>query len=190
MFLLDERGVITEKRFQQSYRERETGAGLLLDGFHASATVHASEVRAGSEGVTVRAWLDSDSYRYFQRQYLTVELDIAPGLHAYGLPIPDGFVPLAINVEPSEAFETGTAVLPEPAPFRIEGLDEQFYVHEGKVRVTIPVTFTKRDAGDLTLSVHVAYQVCSATDCLMPVSLTLEVPVTAAPHVASASDAG
>jgi DsbC/DsbD-like thiol-disulfide interchange protein len=186
IFLLDERGIVTEKRFQQSYRERETGAGLLVDGFRATPTIHASEVRGESEGVVVRAWLDSATYRYFQRQYVTVELDIAPGLHAYGSPIPDGFVPLTVEIAHSESFESATAVLPQPAPFRIEGLDEQFYVHEGTVRVVVPVTFSKRDAGDLVLSVNVRYQVCSATDCLMPIAMTLELPVAASAHIPSA----
>ena len=79
--------------------------------------------------------------------------------------------------------------LPEPHPFRIECLDEQFVVYEGRVTGTVPVTFTKRDAGDLVLQVTVRYQACGANDCLMPVSASLALPVSAAAFVPSATPA-
>jgi DsbC/DsbD-like thiol-disulfide interchange protein len=141
-------------------------------------------VRSGSEGGAVRAWLDSATYRYFQRLRLSVELSIEAGLHVYGAPIPEGYIPLSVEIAPMEGLVAGAPDMPKPHPFRIEGLDEQFYVYEGKVFVTLPLTFTKRDAGDLVLQVTVRYQACSTNDCLMPASVTLELPVTAAAMVA------
>jgi peroxiredoxin len=186
-FLLDENGIIVEKRFYQSYRERETGAGVLVDGFHGESSIHDSEVRGGSEGVSVRAWLDSGTYRYFQRLLLSVELQIEPGLHVYGSPIPDGYIPLSIEIAADDGIVAGAVDLPEPHEFRIEGLDEQFVAYEGRVLLTLPVTFAKRDAGDQLLSVTVRYQACSTTDCLMPASVSLELPVKAEAQVPSAA---
>jgi peroxiredoxin len=185
-FLLDENGIIVEKRFYQSYRERETGAGVLVNGFHAESSIHDSEVRGGSEGVSVRAWLDSGTYRYFQRLLLSVELQIEPGLHVYGSPIPQGYIPLSVDIAPSDVVVAGVADMPQPHAFRIEGLDEQFAVHEGRVLVTLPVTFAKRDAGDQLLEVAVRYQACSTTDCLMPASVSLELPIRAEAQVPTA----
>jgi DsbC/DsbD-like thiol-disulfide interchange protein len=176
---------VTEKRFYQSYRERETGAGLLRGVFDVETDVHGPVASFDAEGVSVHAWLDSDRYRYFQRLYLTVRLDIAPGLHVYGLPIPDGFIPLTVDVAPIDGLDVGPPQTAEPQPFRIEGLDEQFFVYTGSVTVRRPVTFTKRDAGDLVLRAGVRFQVCSTSDCLMPVSATLELPVAAAAPVPS-----
>jgi peroxiredoxin len=184
-FLLDENGTVVEKRFYQSYRERETGAGVLVDGFRGESSIHDSEVRGGSEGVSVRAWLDSSTYRYFQRLLLSVELQIEPGLHVYGTPIADGYVPLSIELAPGDAVVTGAVDLPAPHAFRIEGLDEQFVVYEGRVLATLPITFAKRDAGDQLLSVTIHYQACSATDCLMPASVSLELAVKAEAQVPS-----
>jgi DsbC/DsbD-like thiol-disulfide interchange protein len=186
-FLLDENGTVTEKRFYQSYRERETGAGLLVNGFHAESSIHDSEVCSGSDGVPIRAWLDSGTYRYFQRLRLSVELTVEPGLHVYGSPIPEGYIPLSVEVAPIEGLVVGSPELPEPRPFQIEGWDEQFVVHEGRLLVTVPVTFAKRDAGDQVLHVTVRYQACSTTDCLMPAYVSLELPVRAEAQVASAT---
>jgi hypothetical protein len=189
LILLDENGTVTEKRFHQSYRERETGAGILEDAFHVESSAHGAEARFASEGVEVRAWLDSEDYRYFQRLYLTVEVDVEPGLHIYGAPIPEGYIPLSVTVDQIEGLEVGAPHMPAPHPFCIEGLDEQFVVYDGRVTVPVPLTFTKRDAGDLVLSVHVRYQACSTNDCLMPASCTLELPISAAAFVASATPA-
>jgi hypothetical protein len=188
VFILDERGIVTEKRFHESYRERETGAGILESGFGGHSSIHDGETSAVSGGVSVRCWLDSGTYRYFQRLRLSVELEIEPGLHIYGRPIPEGFIPLSIEVEPAggspgEGIIVGEPRLPEPHAFRIDGLDEQFQVYEGTVTCTAPITFAKRDAGDQTLQVTVTYQACSASDCLPPASVTLKVPVKAEAHV-------
>jgi len=129
--------------------------------------------------VRVRAWLDSESYRFFQRLWLTVELTVAPGLHIYGRPIPEGYTPLSVELAPLDGVVAGEPELPAAHPFRIEGLDEQFNVYEGTVRVSLPVTFAKRDAGDQTLQVTVRYQACSANDCLMPAGAALTLPVKA-----------
>jgi hypothetical protein len=182
-FLLDENGVVVGRRFYQSYRERETGAGVLASGFGGTSSIRDAEIVAESEGVIVRAWLDSGSYRYFQRLRLSVELEISPGLHIYGQPIPEGYIPLSVEIAPIDGLEVGAPEMPEARPFLIEGLDEQFSVYESKVLVTLPLTFTKRDAGDLLIDATVRFQACSASDCLMPATVQVQLPVVAAANV-------
>jgi hypothetical protein len=50
--------------------------------------------------VCVRAWLDSATYSLFQRLHLTVELAIAPGLHVYASPVPEGYTSLSVEIAP------------------------------------------------------------------------------------------
>ncbi len=182
-FLLDEQGIVIEKRFEQSYRERETGAALLEQGFGRRSSTHGAEAAGGTDAVRVRAWLDSPTYRFFQRLWLTVELAVAPGLHLYGYPIPEGYIPVSVDIAPLEGVQLGGPTWPLPRPFRVEGLDEAFFVYEGTIRVSVPVTFTTRDAGDQTLRVTVRAQACSATECLPPHSVTLDLPVRAVAHI-------
>jgi hypothetical protein len=184
-FVLDGHGMVTEKRFYQSYRERETGAGILRDVFDVESDVHGPVASFEADGVSVHAWLDSDRYRYFQRLYLTVRLDIEAGLHVYGLPVPDGFIPFSFELAPIEGLEVGPPELPGPQPFRVQGLEEQFFVYTGTVTLRRSVTFTKRDAGDLVLQPTVRFQACSDRDCLMPVAATLDLPLAAAAAIPS-----
>lgn len=181
-FVLDERGTIVEKRFEDSYRERETGAGILEAAFGVESSVHGPEARASADGVAIRAYLDSDTYRTMQQLHLTVELALEPGLHVYAPPVPEGYVSFAIDVEPSEGLEAGETEAPTPRPFRVEGLDEDFVVYEGNVRLALPLTFTQR-VGDRTVGVTVRYQACTASECFMPAILRLELPVKNVSHI-------
>lgn len=182
VFLLDEHGRVLHKRFQQSYRERETGVGLLEQGFGLQSSRRGPEAVAHTEGVTVRASLDAESYRFFQRLWLTVELTIAPGLHVYGQPLPAGYIPLCIAVAPIDGMVVGEPTWPAPQRYRVKGLDEEFFVYESQVKGALPVTLTE-EGGDQTLQVTVRYQACSDTDCFVPRTVRVELPVKAAGHV-------
>jgi len=88
VFLLDEQGYVLQKRFQQSYRERETGVAVLERGFGLPSSVHGAPIHAQAQGVQVVARLDSPTYRSFQRLWLTLDVSIDTGLHVYDQPIP------------------------------------------------------------------------------------------------------
>ena len=181
-FVLDGDGTIRSKHFYASYRERDTGVGVLehllgLAAFDGDGAPHGVAQDAASEGVTVKARLDSESFAWGQRIWLSVEFAIAPGLHVYGRPIPDGYYPLEVVVEPIERVVIGEPQLPAASPFRVDGLDEEFVVYEGTVKVQIPLTFMVVDAGALEVAVTISYQACTATECLMPTSLRLALPI-------------
>lgn len=181
-FVLDERGVVVERRFADSYRVRETAVGVLEAAFGGKSESHGAEDRAAGGGVLARAYLDSPTYRMMQRLRFTVELQIEHGLHVYGEPIPDGYLPLSVEVAPIEGLEVGTLEAPAPSPFQVAGLDDQVFVYDGTVQVTMPLTFTVA-TDDQTLDVVVRYQACSATDCRPPEALRLQLPVTKLAHV-------
>ena len=182
-FLLDEQGRVMQKRFAQSYRERETGVGMLEQGFGIKSAVHGAEARAHTEGVEIGAYLDSTTYRFFQRLWLTVELTIAPGLHVYGQPGPAGCRPLAIEVPPMAGIVVGTPRFPPPHPYHGDGLEGDLFVYEGKVAVSVPLTFTQ-EGDDQTVHVTIRHQACSTTDCLRPSTMTLSLSVQAADLIA------
>ena len=183
VFLLDEQGCVKEKRFQQSYRERETGVAVLERGFGLESSVHGTSAHARCEGVRIAARTDSSTYRAFQRLWLTVEMEIDAGLHIYGQPIPNGFIPLTVDITPAEGRSVGTPEFPPPVPHRFKGLNEEFYIYEGTLTVTVPLTFVD-DADDAIVEVVVRYQACSdELGCLMPQTVTLQVPVRVQDHI-------
>jgi DsbC/DsbD-like thiol-disulfide interchange protein len=181
-FLLDERGVVTQKRFQQNYRERETSQAILEQGFGMAGSSHGPEARGVAGGVAVRATLDVEAYRIYQRLRVNVEVVVPSGWHVYGLPVPEGYVPLSVSLAPIEGLKVGEPALPIPQPFRVEGLEEQFFVYDGTVSVAVPAVFTK-NVGDRTLRVDVRFQACSSDQCLRPTGVGLDLPIKAEKHV-------
>ncbi len=85
----------------------------------------------------------------------TVAIQIGDGLHIYGQPIPDGFYALAVTVDGAEGLESQELSLPEPQPYRVEGLDEEFVAYEGEIRGALPFYITA-NAGDVTLEITVS----------------------------------
>lgn len=124
VFVLDEDGIIVHKRFHESYRERNTGAALLAQTLGVVETASTSSVGAPGEVVSVRAWLDSSTYSFFQRMHINIELRIAPGFSVYGAPTPAGMVPLSVHVAPLNGVEIGAALWPAGKPWTTEGLDD------------------------------------------------------------------
>ncbi len=174
VFLLDEQGVVVVKRFHESYRERDAGAGLLARTLGLFAAP-GPEVAVPNDAVHVRASLDSPTYGMFQRLHLNLEIVVGDRFCVYGDPIPDGYTPLSVGVAPIDGMERGAIRWPAPRRFTIDGLREDFGVHEGTVRGSLPLTFTAAPgAGDHVLRATVAYQACSRVACLPPSALCLE----------------
>jgi hypothetical protein len=169
--VLDEAGAVVQKRFFESYRERDTGSGLVAQVLGIVAEP-ASAMPVTEGVVKARGWLDSPTYAFFQRLVLTVELAIAPGFHVYGETAQDGLTSLAVEIGAIDGLEVGVARWPAGDLF------------EGVVRGTLPLTFAAPPGGgDHTLDVTVHFQACDDGSCLVPAMLRLQVPIREAPLV-------
>jgi hypothetical protein len=174
-FVLDEDGVIVEKNFEQSYRVRPPAVSFLEDSF-GQAGHEAVRDQTETEDIRVTAWLGTASYHPYQKLKLNLGIQVAEGLHVYGWPIPEGYTPLEVEIDPLETLEAGPLELPEPRPFRVEGLDEEFFVYEGSVRGARTLLLTK-NLGEVTLGVKVHYQACSDVACFPPGEVSLQLPL-------------
>jgi peroxiredoxin len=182
VFVLDRDGVVTHKRFYESYRVRDTGAGAVADLLGIEAPGGGAEASGGTDGVRVRAWLDSPTYAFFQRLRLTVELAIDPGLHVYAHPVPEGNVPLTVEVAPIDGMEIGAPQFPAAQRMTIEGVPDESWVFEDRPRVVVPLIFgAAPGSGDHVLRVTVKYQACSDSSCALPAAVELALPITEVP---------
>jgi hypothetical protein len=169
VFVLNEQGVVTIKRFHDSYRVRDTGDALLEHVLGIAGPRRGVEARAAEAAVTARAWLDSPTYAWYQRLHLTVELEIRPGLQVRDIDL---------TVTPLEGVEVGPAAWPETRECRTEGIPNPVWGHEGHVRGVVPLTFIgPQGSGDRTIDATLRFQACRGTECLPPSSLRVAVRV-------------
>lgn len=183
-FVLDEDGVIVEKLFEQSYRVRPQAADLLESAFGAEIGEAAVSKHAANDEIGVTVWLNDATYRPWQQLRLQIGVRIGDGLHIYGRPIPDGFFPFDVKIAPVDGLEYADLELPQPFPYRVEGLDEQFMAYEGEIRGILPFYITQNH-GDLTLEINVSYQACTDRECFPPGEIKLSVPLAALENVGS-----
>lgn len=184
VFLIDENGRVVKKRLHKNYRIRDTGAGLLEAVLGVRATERNIEQTIQRGVVRVQLSLDSPAYRPYQQLQLTAMLTIEPGWHIYATPVPEGYIPLSLEVTPAQGLEVGKTAWPEPHPFRIEGLEDQFFVLEGTVRGAAPLTFAfPPGAGAQAVHAVIRYQACSTTECLPPQEVRFELLVPEIPRV-------
>ena len=158
MFLVDEHGVVTQRRFQRNYRVRESGAGLLQQALGIASPESGPLRELDQARVRIRAHVDSPTYWRYQRLNVVVELDIAAGAHIYAAPTPEGYVPLSIEVAGDAAAVVGSARWPASTPWRLAGLDEHFQTFDGSLQVVVPFEFIVQRGepmGDRTVQVSV-----------------------------------
>ena len=177
-FVLDEYGIIVDKIMERSHRNRPTGRMLLEDiGLvpgDADADVTAT---ASAESVAVSAWVASAAYFPNQIFRVGVRIAVEEGLHLYVPPTDPAYTTLAVSIEGPAGVYWDEPELPSGTPFTVQGLDDDFWVVEGTVDLSIPVHIHE-DVGDVTLAAVVRFQACSDDTCLIPDAVRLELPLT------------
>ena len=92
-------------------------------------------------------------------------------------------MPLAIAVTPMAGIAVGTPRFPPPHPSPGAGLEGDLVVYEGKVAVSVPLTFTQ-EGDEQTVHVTIRHQACRVTACLRPSTMTPSLSVQAADRIA------
>ena len=174
VFLLDEQGVVRQKRIQRNYRLRETGATLLEAALGRGVLgVEPVGLEAPSVAgpVQVGLRLDHPYYRPFQINRAHIEVRIAPGFHVYAEPVPAGFQAFSVEVDPPE-WAAGTPQMPAPTrTLQLQGLQETFVCHEAEFTAVVPFAVLQRaGSGAMTVAFTIRYQACDDRECFPPVA--------------------
>jgi peroxiredoxin len=177
-FVLAADGTVESKHFHRNFRNRDS-SDVLAGPPAGRGEVSMSEAAGG-----VRVTADVARRTFFPSQLteIRLRLEIADGLHVYVPPLGEGYQVLDVSVDGPEGFHWDPPELPDGAPYRVDGLDEDFRVVEGTVDLGIPFHVDEAE-GDVTPEVVVTYQTCTDTMCNAPASVRLALPLTARPRV-------
>ena len=178
VFVLDRDGVVTQKRFYWSYRERDTGSGLIAQALGIFAESSAPVVATNGPVVTARAWLDSPTYVFFQRVIPTSKSRSLLASTSTASRPATGSHPCRSRSRRSTASRWAPRCWPSPRRFTRPGFNDRLWVDEGIVRGMVPLTFAAAPGGgDHMVNVTVRYQACDDASYLVPSSVQLAVPV-------------
>ena len=185
-YLVDESGTVVAKFFNRQYQVRESAPSMIRMGFNLPIDLASfSHAEAGATGVTVHASLMERELHPRQRSFIYVTLELDEALHVYGDPIPDGYIKTSVVATGTEGLEFGEPQFPPTKPFKIEGIDDEFYTFDGQVEIVVPVVSTIREVGDAEIGLTVSFQACTGEMCYLPRTEKLRLGLTTAPNVRS-----
>lgn len=175
-YLIGRDGRVERAIVHASQTVRDSWPTALRGAVELRANASGPVARHAAEGVAIGVALDSATYAPRQRVGLRARVLIAEGAHLYGLPLPPGYTPLTLTVDAPEGVIVDQAIYPEPTPLPLPALDETLPVYTGVVELSAYLT-CEAVREDLTVAATVAWQVCTETDCLVPQSVTMRLPL-------------
>lgn len=178
-FVLDSKGVIVAKYFEDDYRERYTAADLLMHQFGVIPAQAKSDVEGKQLKLTAAA--SNAVVTVGQRVALTLEIELKPGMHVYA-PGVEGYIPIDWTMKESDAASAHEVSFPKSQMLRLPAIDETVPAYTGRFRLTRDVTIGAADkvkpalnnAGQLTLEGTLRYQACDDRVCYIPQNLPVK----------------
>jgi hypothetical protein len=170
-FVLDAKGIVVSRSFEERYTERASAASLLAqvgrlpnsaapaETKHLSLTTAASDTRVAPG----------------TRLSLIVDITPKPKMHVYS-PEQKDFIPVSLKLEPGE-FTAHPVVFPRPEKYFFKPLNETHLVFSRAFRLVQDVTMAltpalrerARQAGaTVTIAGTLEYQACDDTICYLP----------------------
>jgi hypothetical protein len=187
-FVLDARGVVVSRSFEERYQERATVQSLL-------AREPQAEPQPGSQRqetphlVLTTSASDRDAAPGARVSLL---LDVAPKprMHVYA-PEQKELIPISLSLEPSDAFKAHPAEYPKSEKYFFAPLKETQLVYSKRFRIVQDVTLAltpefrdraaKRDS--LKIGGRLRYQACDDKVCYMPQELRVSWTIGLTPLV-------
>lgn len=188
VFVTDAAGLIRRKTFERAYQERRTAASLLVE---EGAAPGEPVVAVRNSQFTLKTSLSNAEAAIGQRITLTLDFEMAPGMHAYA-PGVKGYRPLTFRLDPHALIQAHEVVHPASKPYRFEPLNETVPVYEGTFRLTQDLTVlappqpapggpAPTPITEIQLAGTLAYQTCSDTLCHAPSSAPLRFTIRLKP---------
>ncbi len=193
-YVLDEDGVVVEKFFNRHWDARSS-AESMIDGALGEILLSEAEpnARGGMPDITISATYHGGGgkMKLAAVRHLVVRFELAPGLHIYDAPVPDGMVATRIAISGPPGLHIEPVVKPPTSPLVLPGLGTALQVWEGTVDFAVPlwaddqiVSFIREKSADHhSLDGAIDYQACDDTACRIPQRETLSVRIPIAGHV-------
>jgi DsbC/DsbD-like thiol-disulfide interchange protein len=156
-----------------------TGPHALLEG-SAAAPQRAGVAIARGEDVQATIAISPAKAAPGKRLDVTVKIQIAPGWHIYGQPLPENYVPTTLSFD-KVLVANQSIELPKATPVNFKGLGETLPVYQGIVKASGAIVLKDGlKPGSYRIGGEFKFQECNNLICKMPQALKFEIPVTVA----------
>ena len=177
-FIVDDKGVVTAKYFEDDYKQRYTAADILVQRFGVLPESSRKEV-VGKQ-LTAVASASNSLVRTGQRIALVLDIELKPRMHVYA-PGVEGYIPIDWKMDDSDTAKVHAVKYPASEKLHLPAINETVPVYQGHVRFTRDITVgsdakvkaSADAAGQFTVSGTLRYQACDDRVCYIPQELPL-----------------
>jgi hypothetical protein len=177
-FLVDARGIVTARSFEERYQERASAASLLSR-LPEGAAAGSDSSRTETHHLILTTSISDRRAPPGTRVSLLLDVVPKPKMHVYA-PGQQDMIPITLTLTADAAFAAHEPRLPKPEKYFFAPLQETYLVYSSPFRIaqdiTIAVTseMRKRPAApgaSLRVSGTLRYQACDDKLCYMPQEL-------------------
>lgn len=179
-YLIDPRGKVISKYFEDDYTQRDTASSILVREFGASAA--GSHMTVDNKQLSLSSSSSAKVVRSGQHIVLTLEIELKPKMHVYAPGVQEGYRPIDWIVKDSPAVTPALTTYPESKILYLEAIKEKVPVYLGKLRLVREITIGKDAAlkpmvsptGEFTVEGEFKYQACDDRVCYIPATIPLK----------------
>jgi hypothetical protein len=176
-YVLDRRGVVTAKYFEDDFRVRDTAESILLRQFGIKPPEQAP---LEAKHAKIQLSESSEELRPGERVTLTLDVALPARMHVYAPGVKD-YKPVALSFS-AKGFQPEAAVFPASKSMKLAVIHETVPVYQGSFRVLDTITLGNAQQVEplldskrqLDIDGQFAYQACDDRECYPPETVPLK----------------
>ncbi len=189
-YVVDEAGKVIDKFFYETYKRRESAA-VIIDTALGKVVPwdDVPEANTTDEDISIRASLQGGPIKQGVQRRILLEFNLASGLHLYGKPVPNGMIPLTVEVEAEDGIVVSDPIFPTTRNLHLKEMQLDLPVWSDEFMVQIPLYAKSKIASELRplerdsikLTIKTRFQACNDDTCLLPRTETFELSIPLEP---------
>lgn len=181
-YMVDEKGMVFAKSFFADHMVRESASDMLQESFRVADLQRGEVQTITSAHLTARAYLAAPTVRRAQQTVITVEVALKEGMHVYGRPLPEGYIPIELALVHDGTLSLAKVEYPEAEAFRFEAIDETLPAYTDSLVIKAYCRGVYKKEGARRVRFRLRYQACDAGECYLPQTLEFDLSVQVLPH--------
>ena len=181
-YMVDEQGKVFAKSFFADHKVRESVADMLQESFRTADPTRGEVQTITTAHLTARAYFAAPTVRRAQQTVLTVEVELKEGVHVYGRPLPEGYIPIELALVHDGGLSLAEVEYPEAGEFRFEATGETLPAYAGRLVIKAYCRGVARKEDARRVRFRLRYQACDDRECYLPQTLEFDLPIQVLPH--------
>jgi len=178
-FIVDGKGLVVSKYFEEDYRQRYTSSEILVRQFGENADASGQTIETKHLRLTSSASLAT--VHVGQRLALVLDIDLKRKMHVYA-PGVVGYIPIEWKITGNPGLQAHDVVYPVSTTETLKAIKETVPVYKGRFKLIQDITIAPEaqlkpvlnSEGNLIVEGEFRYQACDDRVCYLPQTIPLK----------------